>query len=718
MKRWIVFFAILALFSTFFINCEDETVEPEPEDNSEWLRIGESILPGIMDIEIVEGDVAWIVGMDGFMAKTSNRGVDWDTLSLTGLWETLFDIDFTSSKAWICGQQGVLLKSENGGDDWEQVYIPDFYHYDSTVVDSTILESFEIIDTNNIIFNTNSYSYTVIDTSLVEFEDIDLYDIEFSDANNGFIAASRGIIYRTSDGGETWRGGYAKDSVDYDLYTYSVICTTLVFIDVDSLGADTTYFEVVFNDTNFYTIYTVDNSALFGACYWTNDNWWVVGFDRTLLYSSNMGNNWHRKHEMAEESQLNDILFVNEMEGWAVGEGGMILKTVDGGETWSAVTGHDCRQNLNEIRFFTGDEIGWCAGDDRAVLYTGDGGATWERQYSDLEANFNSIGIVTDESAERWLVGYRPSARVGTILYTEDDGEEWDIQSYGIRRSLASVFFLDELNGWVVGSDGVCCQSTDGGQTWVHQNSQTTNYINSVYFHDTNNGWIAGNDGIFRKTTDGGFHWVTIDVGTGSRLYKIAFPTAEVGYIVGEDGVILKSADGGDSWTALTIPSEISDVYFRDLFFVTENEGWVCGDNGTVIHTINGGDSWTPQESNTITNLLGIHFISATEGWVVGGIDGGVSRVHHTVDGGENWVYQSTGESIWWSDVFFTDANNGWVTGLYGKIYHTSDGGESWHMQVGEASGNLSEIYFANSNPDYGWAVGSNGVILKYYPEE
>jgi photosystem II stability/assembly factor-like uncharacterized protein len=52
--------------------------------------------------------------------------------------------------------------------------------------------------------------------------------------------------------------------------------------------------------------------------------------------------------------------------------------------------------------------------------------------------------------------------------------------------------------------------------------------------------------------------------------------------------------------------------------FVSATQGWVVGAGGTILTTTNGGTTWTPQTSNTTIVLRDVHFISNTQGWIVG----------------------------------------------------------------------------------------------------
>lgn len=71
-----------------------------------------------------------------------------------------------------------------------------------------------------------------------------------------------------------------------------------------------------------------------------------------------------------------DIQFVDADNGWAVGGFGAILRTRDGGRTWTAQES-GVAAGLGAVRFRSASE-GYAFGADRLLLRTADGGSTWE----------------------------------------------------------------------------------------------------------------------------------------------------------------------------------------------------------------------------------------------------------------------------------------------------------------------------------------------------
>src|SRR4029434_2091711 len=87
--------------------------------------------------------------------------------------------------------------------------------------------------------------------------------------------------------------------------------------------------------------------------------------------------------------------------------------------------------------------------------------------------------------------------------------------------------------------------------------------------------------------------------------------------------------------------------------------------------------------------LYAVHFSDENHGAAVGFLNG---TIHRTTDGGQSWTPQTT-QATGLLGVYFVDANTGTVVGNDGAILRTTDGGESWnpqtsgtiHQQIGRA---------------------------------
>ena len=121
--------------------------------------------------------------------------------------------------------------------------------------------------------------------------------------------------------------------------------------------------------------------------------------------------------------------------------------TSDGGATWFNAT----LQDRNEIRFnaasFATHNLGWAVGNAGQILTTIDGGRAWYPQRSNVDADLLDVKFV--DAREGWAAGAE-----GVLLHTTDAGAHWKIESSGTAHVLQRLFFIDRNHGWAVGFGG------------------------------------------------------------------------------------------------------------------------------------------------------------------------------------------------------------------------------------------------------------------------
>lgn len=283
------------------------------------------------------------------------------------------------------------------------------------------------------------------------------------------------------------------------------------------------------------------------AVYFTSANTgWVAGDDGFLANTNNGGKTWSQKRIETQDS-INEIYFRNEDNGYLVA-GRKMFKTTDGGRSWKEFRPLSNYNNLNgtpdflSVRF-TGKKDGFIIGSlfktvngkevitDSLVLKTTDGGDTWSRQTIPYKKEIIHLDFVNDEYG--WMVGDG-----GLILATTNGGQNWELQKSGTDQVLYNVDFRDRFEGYAVGRKGTILRTENGGKTWEKVKVNFPETFLRVDFADAKNGWIVGYQGTILHSSDRGKTWIKQESQTNVNLYGL-YITKKYGYAVGENGTIV-----------------------------------------------------------------------------------------------------------------------------------------------------------------------------------
>ena len=291
----------------------------------------------------------------------------------------------------------------------------------------------------------------------------------------------------------------------------------------------------------------------------------------------------------------------------------------------------------------------------------------WFQQTSGTSNYLYEICPLSDNTI--WAVG-----RFGTIAHTENGGTNWTIQTILPNYDFASVYFINNYTGWVVGGPSnsytasIILKTTDAGSTWFLQSPPVNTTSWNVRFLNSETGYICGHDGTIFKTINGGINWVSQYSGTMEELYKIQFTDASNGWIAGSWGAFLKTTNGGLNWNSVNLGTT---NYLRGMYFTSALTGWVVGDGGLIYKTANGGNSFSLQSSGVSNYLWSAYFVNNQTGWATG-YSGAILR---TNNGGTNWFTQQSGVSNNLSSISFFNESTGWVVGNNGTVLKTTNGG-------------------------------------------
>jgi len=299
---------------------------------------------------------------------------------------------------------------------------------------------------------------------------------------------------------------------------------------------------------------------------------------------------------------LNSIFFYDYEVGYACGDSGIVIKSIDSGKTWQTIP-TPVTYNFNDLFVFN-DSTLCLVGDFGTILFSFDGGVNWYGSSSFLTSeDYLSISY----SGTKGVCGGRSQ----TILYGIYEGTSitWIVYQTGFfGGGFWGAHMLNPQIGFVAGENSIfgplLGMTTDSGVNWDF----TAFYLNNnegratgVDFTDIINGYVSARvwdgRGAISKTIDGGSDWVTTFF--TNPLWSIDFPisgASQTGYSVGSEGTILKTYNAGNNWQAQQSGTilKLNKVQFLDLDF-----GFAVGENGIILKTTTGGEPVTDISQET-----------------------------------------------------------------------------------------------------------------------
>lgn len=177
-------------------------------------------------------------------------------------------------------------------------------------------------------------------------------------------------------------------------------------------------------------------------------------------------------------SWFNAMSFPTSKVGRGVGPQRTLLETTDGGESWHSyvVYCHDC----NDV-YLPSDSTGYFGGSTSGGFGINGLFADWHRSegqnYAPVHSFFtasyflviNKIFILDED--HWWVAGRRSRDDVGDyrthMVFTTDGGGTWEEPTHQLPHPVTAMVFLDESRGFVGTSTGQILRTEDGGRTWV-----------------------------------------------------------------------------------------------------------------------------------------------------------------------------------------------------------------------------------------------------------
>lgn len=525
---------------------------------------------------------------------------------------------------------------------------------------------------------------------------------------------SKGVVYKTVDGGENWTAVWRGDSLAR-------------YIWIDPRNS-----QVLYVSTGIFDAEAANSDPVTGRP-------GGVG----ILKSTDGGASWRVLNEANGLKNLYvgslfmhpsnpDILLAGTGSGVYGQYQGVYLST-DGGATWRLTMDRrylqpggqptpDSGDQISAVEFATSDPLIAYAASGLVFYRSADGGVTWKVMAGSPQApGFGPPGMkagipmdlqVDPRSPNRVFV----NNYTGGNVLTEDGGVTWQLASHGYTGADLHDIAIDPTDSrrvFTIGRSGPY-RSDDGGATWIGLNYPTGAlgtmsewYGVAVDPHDPRKVLFADEmSGTLWLSREAGLNWRVVfqqpDVvgnvyGKRHGFKALAFAPSDASVIYAGMSAdrarlqafpdqtsfgVYKSTDGGETWLAAndshTAQQDVNMLAIDPRDANTVYAGTV---QGGVLRTRDGGRTWTPLNAGLRGVDVRALAIDAQNPLVMyAGVENG--GLYKSIDAGAHWQISSAGmdPGATVRDIVI-DATNSQVlyaADLRTGVYRSTDGGNLW----------------------------------------
>ncbi|TVQ73789.1 MAG: photosystem I reaction center subunit IV, partial [Oceanospirillales bacterium] len=186
----------------------------------------------------------------------------------------------------------------------------------------------------------------------------------------------------------------------------------------------------------------------------------------------------------------------------------------------------------------------------------------------------------------------------GVVLYSDDNGIEWQQAQVPVTTLLTSVHFTSPQTGWITGHDGVLLYSNNGGQEW--QLFFDGNEINrlKVEFFEARLASLTDEEIEEDPFLEEDLAFALEDAefaqeeGPVNPLLKVWFKNEQSGFLLGAYGLALRTDDAGQNWTFISHDLPNPDQFHLNAITTLDDSLVIAGEAGLLMRSDDQGDSW------------------------------------------------------------------------------------------------------------------------------
>ncbi len=302
--------------------------------------------------------------------------------------------------------------------------------------------------------------------------------------------------------------------------------------------------------------------------------------ERGHVLISDDGRNWRQVAEVPTRATLTAVTARGDA-AWAVGHDGVIIRSTDAGRTWRLVhsnpyvAGSDDPHNgvpLLDVLFLDANR-GFAIGAYALMLRTDDGGETWTdvtlpKSDGMIAAEVETAAAEEQADDDSWLM----------------DAEELTIDEEADPH-LNAIARLDDGVLFIVAERGAGYRSIDGGETWERRTLPYDGSMFGLLAFDSSRLLAFGLRGNALESVDGGLSWNAVDTGTSLSLFGGAALAHGGVVLVGANGVVVSRSRAGEPFHLSTFVNERQETPILAAI-LGEGDGRfiVCGERGIGVY--------------------------------------------------------------------------------------------------------------------------------------
>ncbi|AYH45077.1 YCF48-related protein [Azoarcus sp. DN11] len=262
----------------------------------------------------------------------------------------------------------------------------------------------------------------------------------------------------------------------------------------------------------------------------------------------------------------------------AVGQRGHIVYSDDRGSTWKQAE-VPVATDLVAVTFPT-EKLGWAVGHGGVILHSSDGGAHWIKQLD---------GKQSAEIAVRYLEAQvETNPELATYV-----AREKRLQQDGGTQPLMAVFFENETSGYVVGTFNRIFRTLDGGKTWTPLMDRTDN-PDELHFYavvgDRQAVYVAGEGGLVLRFDAGKSRFVARPLPYQGSVFGLLKLESDTLLAFGLRGSLFRSANDGGSWEKVALGTSAG---ITSGVVLPGGEVLLATQGGEVLRSVDQGKSFT-----------------------------------------------------------------------------------------------------------------------------